>query len=328
MRRERSIPWVLIGAVLVLVAGTGLLFSRASKMNTTSPTSTLPLPGTAMSTLPALSDPIDPLLSTGGSLYGETSPAGACHLALDIPWEHDASNPITDENEIMVVLRALGDLEECLFARQEGWLHYYVIRDGLRTENEVLAHLTEGGEFVDLRYDLKYAQGKYTAKPFYDGRLAENQWCNISDEPNKRVIQAKRNCTPTEVYSLLTGNNVVNGYVGENFYTFLASKKFPSPAPGYYLPRIWFTQANDVALLVIESKHDMTDVGYGQDTTEKPLKAELRRTTIDLDSGRMTKYYSETTFKNGTVVMVTEDVFLVYYLALPEDIASAIRLSD
>lgn len=309
----------------LLMPATSILFGCNTASQATDLTSAQnPLPTPNVSSIPAA----EPSTIPGIPLNGGTSPAGDCHLALDIPWEHDAQTPITDENAIMEILRALGDLEECRFARQEGWLHHYVVRDGVRTENEVLAHLTEEGEFVDLRYNLVFDEGQYTAEQYYDGRKAGNQWCNISDEENKRVIQVMRNCTPTEVYSLLTGNNVVDGYVGEIFYTFLAAKKFPSPSPGYYLPRIWFAQEGAASFLVIESKHDMSDVSYGQDTTEKPLKDELRRTTIDLQSGKVTRYFLETTFKDGRFQTVTEDLFLLYYSELPADIEAAIRLDD
>jgi len=70
LSNKRSIPWVLIGAVLLLAAGTVLLFSRASKRNAPSPTistPTLPAPGAAISTLsplPAVIDPSVPLQET------------------------------------------------------------------------------------------------------------------------------------------------------------------------------------------------------------------------------------------------------------------------
>ncbi len=260
----------------------------------------------------------------------ESSLSGDCQLALDIPWEHDENNPITDENQIMEILRALGNLEECLFARQDGWLHYYVLQNGQRTEEEVLVHLTDGGRYVDLRYFLFYDQGQYTAELYYDGRTSENQWCNISDDANKQVIQVERNCKTTEVYHLLTGNNEVSGYVSSVFYTFLASKKFPDPAPGYYLPRIWFTQENDASFLVIESKYDMSDVQGGIDPFDaaKLFTDEVRRHMIDLGTGRLTRYIEETGFKDGSFRVLTEDVFLLFYPELPDEIAAALSRID
>jgi hypothetical protein len=251
-----------------------------------------------------------------------------CQLGLGIPWEHDENNPITDENKILEILRALGDLEECLFARQDGWLHYYALQNGQRTKEEVLVHLIEGGSYVDLRYDLLYNQGQFTAELYYDGRIAENQWCNISDEAIRQVIQVKRNCKTTEVYHLLTGNGEVDGYVGNVFYTFLADKNYPRHGPGYYLPRVWFTQENDASFLVMESKHDLSDVQGGEDFSNKPCTYEIRRSFIDLNSGRLTKYVEETGFKDGSFRVTTEDVYLLFYPELPDDIAAAIKPLD
>ena len=299
--------------------------------NTNLPT---PVPTPEQAQLPApivaLSPATDLAPLTDLPLDDELLSPENCQLGFEIPWEHDESNPITDETQIMEILRALGNLEECLFARQDGWLHYYVLQNGQRTEEEVLVHLTDGGRYVDLRYFLFYDQGQYTAELYYDGRTSENQWCNISDDANKQVIQVERNCKTTEVYHLLTGNNEVSGYVSSVFYTFLASKKFPDPAPGYYLPRIWFTQENDASFLVIESKYDMSDVQGGIDPFDaaKLFTDEVRRHMIDLGTGRLTRYIEETGFKDGSFRVLTEDVFLLFYPELPDEIAAALSRID
>ena len=167
--------------------------------NTNLPT---PVPSPEQAQLPApivaLSPATDLAPLTDLPLDDELLSPENCQLGFEIPWEHDESNPITDETQIMEILRALGNLEECLFARQDGWLHNFVLENGQRTEEEVLAHLIEGGRSIDLRYDLFYNQGQLTAKKYYDGRIAENQWCNISDDANKQVIQVKRNCKTTK----------------------------------------------------------------------------------------------------------------------------------
>ena len=256
-----------------------------------------------------------------------TEPTEDCKLALETPWEYDESNPITDENQIMEILRALGDLEECLFTRQDGWLHNFVLENGQRTEEEVLAHLIEGGRSIDLRYDLFYNQGQLTAKKYYDGRIAENQWCNISDDANKQVIQVKRNCKTTEVYHLLTGNGTVDGYV-ENFAINISLFKKQPAAPGYYGPKAWFIQENDASFFVIEMKYDMSNVQVGEDFSNKPFTDEVRRHFIDLNSGRLTRYVEETGFKDGSFRVTTEDVFLLFYPELPDDIAAALSLTD
>ncbi|HOF27936.1 MAG TPA: hypothetical protein PLY06_01120 [Anaerolineaceae bacterium] len=250
-----------------------------------------------------------------------------CQLGFEIPWEHDESNPITDETQIMEILRALGNLEECLFARQDGWLHNFVLENGQRTEEEVLAHLIEGGRSIDLRYDLFYNQGQLTAKKYYDGRIAENQWCNISDDANKQVIQVKRNCKTTEVYHLLTGNGTVDGYV-ENFAINISLFKKQPAAPGYYGLKAWFIQENDASFFVIEMKYDMSEVQGGEGFSNKPFTDEVRRHFIDLNSGRLTRYVEETGFKDGSFRVTTEDVFLLFYPELPDDIAAALSLTD
>lgn len=232
MNKKRSAPWFLIGTVLLLVVGSVVLFS--SKKRNIAPVDDDPKQSQAQ--LPA--PKVNSVLATDSSMPANDEPFSPenCQLALDIPWEHDVNNPITDEDKILEILRALGDLEECLYARQDGWLHYYTLRNGQRAEEEVLVHLIEGGSSVDLRYDLSYNQGRFTAKKYYDGRNPEKQWCNVSDEAIRQVVQVKRNCKTTEVYHLLTGNGDVDGYVGMVFYTFLAEKNYPSLTPGYYLP--------------------------------------------------------------------------------------------
>jgi hypothetical protein len=256
-----------------------------------------------------------------------TEPTEDCKLALETPWEYDESNPITDENQIMEILRALGDLEECLFARQDGWLHNFVLINGQRTKEEVLVHLIEGGSSVDLRYDLLYNQGQITAKKYYDGRIPENQWCNISDEINKQVIQVERNCKTTEVYRLLTGNNEVAGYVGGLAQAFTLCKKTPSFS-GYCQPKAWFIQENDASFFVIEMKYDMSEVQGGEGFSNKPFTDEVRRHFIDLNSGRLTRSVEETGFKDGSFRVTTEDVFLFFYSELPDDIAYSLSRID
>jgi hypothetical protein len=218
MSKKRSIPWFLILALLLLVVVATFLFTRPrqDEVSPTKPTPSLPQPGTTRSTPTLLPEP--PAQLYGFRLNEDLSFPETCQLGFEIPWEYDESNPITDENQIMIIIRALGNLEECLFARQDGWLHHYTLQNGQRTKEEVLVHLIEGGSSVDLRYDLFYNQGQFTAKKYYDGRIPENQWCNISDEVNKQFIQARRNCKTTEIYHLLTGNGGVDGYVGNAFF--------------------------------------------------------------------------------------------------------------
>lgn len=296
--------------------------------NTNLPT---PVPTPEQAQLPApivaLSPATDLAPLTDLPLDDELLSPENCQLGFEIPWEHDESNPITDETQIMEILRALGNLEECLFARQDGWLHNFVLENGQRTEEEVLAHLIEGGRSIDLRYDLFYNQGQLTAKKYYDGRIAENQWCNISDDANKQVIQVKRNCKTTEVYHLLTGNGTVDGYV-ENFAINISLFKKQPAAPGYYGPKAWFIQENDASFFVIEMKYDMSEVQGGEDFSNKPFTDEVRRHFIDLNSGRLTRYVEETGFKDGSFRVTTEDVFLLFYPELPDDIAAALSLTD
>ena len=296
--------------------------------NTNLPT---PVPTPEQAQLPApivaLSPATDLAPLTDLPLDDELMSPENCQLGFEIPWKHDENNPIMDENQIMEILRALGNLEECLFARQDGWLHYYVLQNGQRTEEEVLVHLIEGGRSVDLRYDLFYNQGQLTAKKYYDGRIAENQWCNISDDANKQVIQVKRNCKTTEVYHLLTGNGTVDGYV-ENFAINISLFKKQPAAPGYYGPKAWFIQENDASFFVIEMKYDMSNVQVGEDFSNKPFTDEVRRHFIDLNSGRLTRYVEETGFKDGSFRVTTEDVFLLFYPELPDDIAAALSLTD
>jgi len=296
--------------------------------NTNLPT---PVPSPEQAQLPApivaLSPATDLAPLTDLPLDDELLSPENCQLGFEIPWEHDESNPITDETQIMEILRALGNLEECLFARQDGWLHNFVLENGQRTEEEVLAHLIEGGRSIDLRYDLFYNQGQLTAKKYYDGRIAENQWCNISDDANKQVIQVKRNCKTTEVYHLLTGNGTVDGYV-ENFAINISLFKKQPAAPGYYGPKAWFIQENDASFFVIEMKYDMSEVQGGEDFSNKPFTDEVRRHFIDLNSGRLTRYVEETGFKDGSFRVTTEDVFLLFYPELPDDIAAALSLTD
>ena len=296
--------------------------------NTNLPT---PVPSPEQAQLPApivaLSPATDLAPLTDLPLDDELLSPENCQLGFEIPWEHDESNPITDETQIMEILRALGNLEECLFARQDGWLHNFVLENGQRTEEEVLAHLIEGGRSIDLRYDLFYNQGQLTAKKYYDGRIAENQWCNISDDANKQVIQVKRNCKTTEVYHLLTGNGTVDGYV-ENFAINISLFKKQPAAPGYYGPKAWFTQENDASFFVIEMKYDMSNVQVGEVFSTKPFTDEVRRHFIDLNSGRLTRYIEETGFKDGSFRVTTEDVFLLFYPELPDDIAAALSLTD
>jgi len=296
--------------------------------NTNLPT---PVPTPEQAQLPApivaLSPATDLAPLTDLPLDDELLSPENCQLGFEIPWEHDESNPITDETQIMEILRALGNLEECLFARQDGWLHNFVLENGQRTEEEVLAHLIEGGRSIDLRYDLFYNQGQLTAKKYYDGRIAENQWCNISDDANKQVIQVKRNCKTTEVYHLLTGNGTVDGYV-ENFAINISLFKKQPAAPGYYGPKAWFIQENDASFFVIEMKYDMSNVQVGEDFSNKPFTDEVRRHFIDLNSGRLTRYVEETGFKDGSFRVTTEDVFLLFYPELPDDIAAALSLTD
>ena len=296
--------------------------------NTNLPT---PVPTPEQAQLPApivaLSPATDLAPLTDLPLDDELLSPENCQLGFEIPWEHDESNPITDETQIMEILRALGNLEECLFARQDGWLHNFVLENGQRTEEEVLAHLIEGGRSIDLRYDLFYNQGQLTAKKYYDGRIAENQWCNISDDANKQVIQVERNCKTTEVYHLLTGNGIVDGYV-ENFAINISLFKKQPAAPGYYGPKAWFIQENDASFFVIEMKYDMSNVQVGEDFSNKPFTDEVRRHFIDLNSGRLTRYVEETGFKDGSFRVTTEDVFLLFYPELPDDIAAALSLTD
>jgi len=296
--------------------------------NTNLPT---PVPTPEQAQLPApivaLSPATDLAPLTDLPLDDELLSPENCQLGFEIPWEHDESNPITDETQIMEILRALGNLEECLFARQDGWLHNFVLENGQRTEEEVLAHLIEGGRSIDLRYDLFYNQGQLTAKKYYDGRIAENQWCNISDDANKQGIQVKRNCKTTEVYHLLTGNGTVDGYV-ENFAINISLFKKQPAAPGYYGLKAWFIQENDASFFVIEMKYDMSEVQGGEDFSNKPFTDEVRRHFIDLNSGRLTRYVEETGFKDGSFRVTTEDVFLLFYPELPDDIAAALSLTD
>ena len=296
--------------------------------NTNLPT---PVPTPEQAQLPApivaLSPATDLAPLTDLPLDDELLSPENCQLGFEIPWEHDESNPITDETQIMEILRALGNLEECLFARQDGWLHNFVLINGQRTKEEVLVHLIEGGSSVDLRYDLLYNQGQITAKKYYDGRIPENQWCNISDDANKQVIQVKRNCRTTEVYHLLTGNGTVDGYV-ENFAINISLFKKQPAAPGYYGPKAWFIQENDASFFVIEMKYDMSNVQVGEDFSNKPFTDEVRRHFIDLNSGRLTRYVEETGFKDGSFRVTTEDVFLLFYPELPDDIAAALSLTD
>jgi len=296
--------------------------------NTNLPT---PVPSPEQAQLPApivaLSPATDLAPLTDLPLDDELLSPENCQLGFEIPWEHDESNPITDETQIMEILRALGNLEECLFARQDGWLHNFVLINGQRTKEEVLVHLIEGGSSVDLRYDLLYNQGQITAKKYYDGRIPENQWCNISDDANKQVIQVKRNCRTTEVYHLLTGNGTVDGYV-ENFAINISLFKKQPAAPGYYGPKAWFIQENDASFFVIEMKYDMSNVQVGEDFSNKPFTDEVRRHFIDLNSGRLTRYVEETGFKDGSFRVTTEDVFLLFYPELPDDIAAALSLTD
>ena len=327
MSKKRSIPWFLILALLLLVVVATFLFTRPRQDNI-SPTQTtpnLPQPGTTRSTPTLMPEP--PVQLYGFLLNEDLSFPETCQLGFENPWEYDESNPITDENQIMITIRALGDLEECLFARQDGWLHNFVLENGQRTEEEVLAHLIEGGRSIDLRYDLFYNQGQLTAKKYYDGRIAENQWCNISDDANKQVIQVKRNCKTTEVYHLLTGNGTVDGYV-ENFAINISLFKKQPAAPGYYGPKAWFIQENDASFFVIEMKYDMSNVQVGEDFSNKPFTDEVRRHFIDLNSGRLTRYVEETGFKDGSFRVTTEDVFLLFYPELPDDIAAALSLTD
>jgi hypothetical protein len=109
------------------------------------------------------------------------------------------------------------------------------------------------------------------------------------------------------------------------FFTFLADKNYPRHGPGYYLPRVWYTQKNDVSFLVMESKHDLSDVQGGEDFSVKPFAYEIRRSFIDLSSGRLTRYVEETGFKDGSIRVIIEDVFLLFYPELPDDIAEAIN---
>jgi len=296
--------------------------------NTNLPT---PVPTPEQAQLPApivaLSPATDLAPLTDLPLDDELLSPENCQLGFEIPWEHDENNPITDESQIMEILRALGDLEECLFTRQDGWLHNFVLENGQRTEEEVLAHLIEGGRSIDLRYDLFYNQGQLTAKKYYDGRIAENQWCNISDDANKQVIQVKRNCKTTEVYHLLTGNGTVDGYV-ENFAINISLFKKQPAAPGYYGPKAWFIQENDASFFVIEMKYDMSNVQVGEDFSNKPFTDEVRRHFIDLNSGRLTRYVEETGFKDGSFRVTTEDVFLFFYSELPDDIAYSLSRID
>ena len=327
MRKKRSIPWFLIGALLILFIVAAFLFTRPrqNEASPAMPAPSLPQPGTTLSTptlLPELPAQLYDFLLNELLSFPEN-----CQLGFEIPWEHDENNPITDEKQIMEILRALGDLEECLFARQDGWLHYYALQNGQRTEEEVLVHLTDGGRYVDLRYFLFYDQGQYTAELYYDGRTPEDQWCNVSDEAIRQVVQVKRNCKTTEVYHLLTGNGKVDGYVGIFASNFSLFKKQPA-VPGYYEPKAWFTQENGGSFFVIDIKYDMSDVQGGQDPSDKPFTDAVRRHFIDLNSGRLTRYVEETGYKDGSLIVVAEDGFLLFYPELPDDIAAAIKLLD
>jgi hypothetical protein len=298
-----------------------LLFGCNTSLPTPVPTpeqAQLPTPNVAMS--PAT----EPVPFTNLGLNEELLSSENCQLAMEIPWEHDENNPITDESQIMEILRALGDLEECLFTRQDGWLHNFVLENGQRTKEEVLVHLIEGGSSVDLRYDLFYNQGQFTAELYYDGRIAENQWCNISNDAETEIIQVKRNCKTTEIYHLLTGNGKVDGYVGILAQNFLIFKKQPNPPQ----PKAWFIKENNSRFFVIEIKYDMSNVQGGKDAFDKPFTDEVRRHFIELNTGKLTRYVKETGFKDGSFLVTTEDEFLLFYPELPDDIAGAIKLLD
>jgi len=78
----------------------------------------------------------------------------------------------------------------------------------------------------------------------------------------------------------------------------------------------------------MESKHDLSDVQGGEDFSVKPFAYEIRRSFIDLSSGRLTRYVEETGFKDGSIRVIIEDVFLLFYPELPDDIAAALSLTD
>ena len=114
MGEKRSIPWFLILALLLLVVVATFLFTRPrqDEVSPTKPTPSLPQPGTTRSTPTLLPEP--PAQLYGFRLNEDLSFPETCQLGFEIPWEYDESNPITDENQIMIIIRALGNLEECL----------------------------------------------------------------------------------------------------------------------------------------------------------------------------------------------------------------------
>lgn len=91
-------------------------------------------------------------------------PGANCKLNLDIPWEHDESNPLTDENKILEIVSALSDFETCNLTQQEGWLLRYDTQEGKRQEgSEFLAHLTGKPDACDLQLGFIYSNGNLTS---------------------------------------------------------------------------------------------------------------------------------------------------------------------
>lgn len=252
-----------------------------------------------------------------GQEQASSEPVKECQLALDLALEHDESHPITDDEEIYEILIAFGALEKCLYAGREGWLYSYDLTDGSRDNWGMLAHLTEDGQAMDMRFYLKPENGIWKAKDFYDGRQVANQSCKVSLGPQIEFLN--RNCKPSEIYHLLTGDNVVDGYVEGQKYYLIRKKEMPYLAGNQ---ESYFLEQDGKTYFVLRYLFTNSGTGFMFDplTNEQVLiVAGFRLHFIDVETGVEVKVYEEQLLENGREIKVTRERHLDFYEDLPTE---------
>lgn len=304
--------------------------------NTTLPTTdptpeqhTLPTPN--VESVPAT----DPSFGTDGTLTEETLPLENCQLALDMPLEHDESNPITDENRILEILNALFGFETCHLPGQEGWLLRYDTETGMRDENrsEYLTHLTGIPGTCDLQLCLRRSNGKLTPFRLYDAR-------EPAKEPNLLYMDYDLCVSIPEPCNLKNGyDNLGTGtdpyFLSDYPTAFLHDQTFnANPQNGIVESKGWFirdSEQNGEGLFVYERTVSggnaaiYTDLITGQ--TYTPIK-QVRHFYFDLASGRPVREVFERTSTEGNVYKTSRDMVLSFYTDLPQDLRSLLDSAE
>jgi len=325
---DKSKSLLLISIILTAT----MLFGCNTNLPTPLPSpeqAKLPTPNVAMSSATESS----PLTDLG--LNEEFLSPENCQLAMEIPWEHDESNPITDENKILEILNALFNFESCNLPRQEGWLLRYDIQEEKQGEDrrEYLARLTGVPGACDLQLLLRRSNGKLTPYRLYDARDPDTEpnllymdydLCESFPEP----------CNlKSGYYNLGTGTDPY--FLSDYSSAFLHDQTFKAnPQNGIVESKGWFirdSEQNGAGLFVYERTVSggnaaiHTDLVTGQ--TYTPIK-QVRYIYFDLASGRPVREVFERTSTEGNVYKTSRDMVLSFYADLPQDLRSVLNSAE